>query len=141
MEVKEWSFRINCTLLKIVLTDCYLLYRFGNSGRDLLNLNSFWVLLGTATVQNSFDVIGTCRASHVEREDAMDEEIRTDGSGIYLSPTKQCRRTSSGEELDQKSKGCVLSVRKGKNEVNVGLFSVRSEGGKRNFSLSSKEWP
>lgn len=67
-------------------TDCYLLYRIGNSGRDLLDLNSFRILLGTYLVQNEIDGIGTCRANHFERDNAMDENDGPVVAGfMYLS--------------------------------------------------------
>lgn len=98
----------------MVPTDCYLLYRFGNSGRDLLDLNSFWDLLGTELVQNEFNGIGTCRANQFERDTSMDEELWTGGSGIYLSPTKNVDVPPAESSWIKESKDCAFSVRKEK---------------------------
>ena len=102
VEVKDWSFRMNCTLLGIVLVDGYLLYQFGNYGRDMVDMNQFWIHIGTELVENKFDQTGWVRNSRASIADSQGETNLHNGSGIHLTPTHKRHRDSSRNSLQSR---------------------------------------
>ena len=89
IEVKEWSFRINSTLLGMVMTDAFEMHIFGYYGRDSLTANKFWNELGHQLVSNTFDLIGVRRISSSSEGLTV---RHNKGTSIYLTPTKKRRR-------------------------------------------------
>ena len=61
IEVKEWSFRLNSTLLGMVRTDAWHLYKFGRRGRRMMSPHTFSCQLATALIDNSCDATGVRR--------------------------------------------------------------------------------
>lgn len=58
MEVKDWGFRANCTLLGMILTDTLPPYRFGFAGRVLLKPHVFGRNVGIELVDNTIYRVG-----------------------------------------------------------------------------------
>ena len=61
IRLKEWSFRINATLLGMILTDTWLLYKFGTAGREQLKPHPFWSKLGHEVAFKQYDSVGVGR--------------------------------------------------------------------------------
>lgn len=101
IEVKDWSFRLNSTLLGIICTDAFLLYKFGKSGRSLMSAHKFWCVLATALIENEWDGIGVrgsatrAGSSSGSPSSSLGKTPRT-STDVHLTPTKRMRRTQTG---------------------------------------------
>ena len=58
-EVKEWSLRVNTSLLAICIVDAWLLYKGNCAGRDCMAPNIFYATLAEELIDNKYGVTYT----------------------------------------------------------------------------------
>jgi len=95
-EVKEWSARVNTSLLAICVVDAWKLYCGAMHNRGRMTPHQFYTQLAEGLIDNSMDAIGLRQ----RQSDAPDVEEMESGSGIgtHLTPTTRTRRTSNGRD-------------------------------------------
>ena len=95
---KDWSFRVNCSLLSMVIVDSWLLYSGAQGSRYHLGQRQFYETLATELIDNTFDGHNLRRNSTFN--DGVSSQIvkyfSTNGIGIHLTPTKERRRSKDG---------------------------------------------
>ena len=96
---KDWSFRVNCSLLSMVIVDSWLLYSGAQGSRYHLVQRQFYETLATQLIDNTFDghnlryngsLNGTAKVQDFESS-------LTRGIGIHLTPTRERRKSKDGK--------------------------------------------
>ena len=88
-QVKEWSARVNTTLLAICVVDSWLLYKGGRSPRPHMTQNAFYERLATALIDNSYDQLSTRRFSKSTPPNSPRKVFLRSGHREHLTPKKK----------------------------------------------------
>jgi hypothetical protein len=92
----DWSFRINCSLLGIIIVDAWLVHSGGRGARATMEQRSFYEKLADQLIDNQFDYVGL-RDRSTSLIDA--KQILRSGRDVHLTPTKKRRKTKDGATL------------------------------------------
>ncbi len=109
IEIKDWSFRVNCSLLSICVADAWLLYNGINGARTGMNQADFYAQLAESLIDNDYDQRITERQPDVDTDEEDKIQARASGVGIYLVKSNRKRKTRDGEETNMASHGrCTI---------------------------------
>jgi hypothetical protein len=98
-QVKEWSFRVNFSLLDMIVVDSWMVYRGAVGDGHGLFQNDFYVQLTTKLLENSWDGSSLReRTSQREMGEGGADRPRS-GLAAHLIPTKRKRKNKAGETL------------------------------------------
>ena len=93
VEVREWSFRVNCTLLSVCIVDSWHLYKCEREGRSNMKPHEYYGTLAEELIDNSFDRVGLReRNSPLDATSAASKEQATSGAYEHPTPTKKRRK-------------------------------------------------
>ena len=96
LEAKDWSFRVNTSLLGICVVDSWLLYDGIYSDRPHLSQRTYYEVLATQLIDNRY-----CEWNFRPRMAPMDVAENLDelhsGVGVHLTPTKMKRKSRDGQ--------------------------------------------
>lgn len=110
--VKEWSQRVNTSLLAICVVDSWLLYKGNRGSRGTMSPNDFYTSLAEALVDNTYMVPGT-RSTN---EHVVQSDMTTSGIGPHLTPTSRKRKRVDGTVTSQALQGWCKSCKKYKTK-------------------------
>ena len=102
-EVKEWSMRVNSTLLGLCAVDAWLLYKGARGARTKLDPDDFCTYIAEGLIDNKYDSIGLRR----RRNDYEEEQTSSrsgNGLGPHLKKTK-LTRMRKGKMTKHKKQG------------------------------------
>jgi len=90
-EVKDWSMRVNTSLLVVCVVDAWLLYMGTRSSRPSMNPNEFYSLLAEGLIDNKYDSIGSrkSRNPNEDEEHGVSANSMVSGVGAHLTPTNR----------------------------------------------------
>ena len=91
-EVKEWSLRVNTSLLAICIVDAWLLYKGNRAGRESMSPNCFYTKLSEQLIDNTYSVTST--RSMFPEEEVTD--VTASGIGPHLTPSHRKRHRKDG---------------------------------------------
>lgn len=91
-QVKEWSTRVNTSLLAMCIVDSWLLYKSSRGEGSVMPPNKFYEKLAEQLIDNEYDTIIT--RSHVM--DVPLTNITESGIGPHLTPTSRKRKLQDG---------------------------------------------
>lgn len=113
VETKDWSFRMNCSLIGVIISDAFVLYEGGRGGRPVMKKHQFWCALATELIRNRFDDTGLrCRDGW---EPMVPKMVPRSGTAAHLTPTKKRRRDRDGNfRSGRLQKKCKLCAKKSK---------------------------
>ena len=95
LETKDWSFRVNMTLLGICIVDGWLLFTGGNGWRDHMCQRGFYEILATQLIENCYSQV-SLRVRLPSLEPMDFEQPTSSCVGIHLTPTTEKRRCTGG---------------------------------------------
>jgi hypothetical protein len=97
--VKEWSFRVNSSLLAMITVDSWMVYRGTVGDGHGLSQNEYYIQLASALIENRWD--GTSlRERKIQRQEGIaGTERPRSGLSANLTPTKRKRKNKEGETL------------------------------------------
>jgi hypothetical protein len=106
----HWSFRVNCSLLGVIVVDAWLLYSGGRGSRASLEQRSFYEKLADQLIDNTYDFVSLRDRSTPEIPSCNVTPRRRDA---HLTPTKR-RRMFNGQLQAARAQGkCyICKVRK-----------------------------
>jgi hypothetical protein len=93
---QHWSFRINCSLLGMIIVDAWLVYSGGRGAKATMVQRSFYEKLADQLIDNEFDYVGL-RDRSTSLIDA--KQILRSGLDVHLTPNKKRRKTKDGATL------------------------------------------
>lgn len=91
-QVREWSIRVNTSLLAVCIVDAWLLYKGSQGSRDIMTPNQFYGKLAEQLIDNDYAVTGT-RSRNV---DVPATKVTASGIGPHLTPTTRKRKLQNG---------------------------------------------
>ena len=91
-KVREWSMRVNTSLLAICIVDSWLWYKGSQRFRDVMTPNDYFSKLAEQMIDNDFCSL-TSRSS---TEASTSTAVLSSGIGPHLTPTTRKRKRSSG---------------------------------------------
>ena len=91
-QVKEWSLRVNTSLLAVCIVDAWLLYKGNCGGRDRMPPNQFYATLAEQLIDNKYGVTST-RSQIV---DHWETDVTASGIGPHLTPSSRKRKREDG---------------------------------------------
>lgn len=102
LETKDWTFRVNTSLLAITIVYSWFLYSGAEGSRGHMSTGKFYERLATELIDNAFDrpfLRDTTRnVAAAANIDALSSSTRrSNGVGIHLMPTREKRRTTEGK--------------------------------------------
>eukprot|EP00171_Calliarthron_tuberculosum_P023537 IDg23537t1 len=124
-QVKEWSLRVNSSLLAICIVDAWLLYKGIRGSRDCMNPNDFYHTLAEQLIDNKFNLIGPSQQSTQTDDD--DNELMISGLGPHLTPTTRKRKRSNGNLTNHVYQGRCCICRSGYKSKYVCSHCTREE--------------
>ena len=95
--VKEWSQRVNTSLLAICIVDAWLLYKGDRGSRGTMTPNDFYSTLAEELVDSTYMIPGT--RSTTARSTTTD--VTSSGIGPHLTPTTRKRKRADGSVTNQ----------------------------------------
>jgi Transposase IS4 len=106
----DWSFRVNCTVLRMIVVDAWLVYSGGCGIRTRMDQRAFYEQLADQLIDNSFDSVRLR-----DRPSALvTPGVPTrSGIGAHLTPTKKKRKRKSGTSTTFALQGkcCICSAK------------------------------
>ena len=108
--VKEWSQRVNTSLLAMCIVDAWLLYKGNRGSRGSISPNEFYSLLAEELIDNNYCIPGT--RSRTYRPEHSD--VTASGIGPHLTPTIRKRKRQDGTVLNALLQGKCRSCKSGK---------------------------
>ena len=95
-EVKEWSMRVNTSLLAICIVDAWKLYAGAKGDASKMSPNPFFCELADQLIENKYDRMSLRQR---DSDSAFEEEEMEFESGIgtHLTPTTRKSKTASGD--------------------------------------------
>ena len=94
-EVKDWSMRVNTSLLAICIVDSWKLYLGARANSNRISPNQFYSELAEGLIENKMDKM-TLRQRDSD-SDAQDFDIEIgSGVGTHLTPTNRKHKSSGG---------------------------------------------
>jgi hypothetical protein len=97
-QVKEWSFRVNSSLLAMIVVDTWLLYSGSRGERRSMSQGEFYESLAVALIENRWDGASLRVRQCVDREGVV-PSIPRSGISVHLVATKRKRKNKEGETL------------------------------------------
>ncbi len=91
-KVREWSMRVNTSLLDIRIVDSWLLYKGSLGCRDLMTSNDYFSKLAEQMIDNDVCLL-TTRSS---TEASTPAAVLSSGIGTHLTPNTRKRKRSDG---------------------------------------------
>ncbi len=113
----DWSFRVSMSLLDICIVDSWLLFTGAEGNRRHMNRRTFYEVLATQLVDNTYDKVNLRRRGSQEEEVSSSKVL----SGIYLERTDQKSRKLDGTITPYASQSCAEFAEKQNNEL---MFSM-----------------
>lgn len=95
LEVKDWSVRVNTTLLSVVVVDAWLLYKYAFGPRLCMSQSTFYETLAEELIENKYDVV-SCRSAYAPESDQESDTEMVAGIGTHLAVTNKKRKLSDG---------------------------------------------
>jgi hypothetical protein len=92
----DWSFRVNCSLLGMIIVDAFLVYSGGRGVRRHMDQRSYYETLEDQLINNSFDFAGR-RDRSAPLVDP--QEVMRSGRDVHLTPTKKRRKVKGRGEV------------------------------------------
>ena len=158
-QVKEWSLRVNSTLLGMCITDAYLLFRATRVPGNSMSVGDFFWDLGAELIDNTYDSTGLRHRSGSEGQSssgmplssAGDNEntlVELSGNAPRLTPTKTRRGVLAGRvekaRIQRKCRVCGMKCSeqcsKCRDELHVDRFFCSSKNGRDCFKQHSREF-
>ena len=90
---------MNSTVLEMVCTDAWYLYKFGRRRRPMMSPHSLWFQLATDLINNSWDETGVRRRASIFSSGSGSPDAGVvlgqprSGTDVHLTPTKRLRPT------------------------------------------------
>ncbi len=94
--VREWSIRVNTSLLAICIVDSWLLYKGSQGSRDIMSPNAFYSRLSEQLIDNQFNGHGT-RSTTVTFDTS---DVTVSGIGPHLTPTTRKRKRADNSQTN-----------------------------------------
>ena len=119
LQTHDWSFRINCSILGIIVVDSWLLYAGECWWRAKLSWREFYEDLATALIENRYD---TSRPSVRLGESVLGDCTpvrRSSGIGIHLTTTKKRRKKNGVETPFALQNNCKVCKRETTHECSA----------------------
>jgi len=100
LEVKDWSMRVNSSLLAICVVDAWLLYKGTRGSCPSMNPNEFYSLLAEGLIETKYDSIGSRkrRNPNDDEEFGVSANSMVSGVGAHLTPTNRKRQRKDGTD-------------------------------------------
>ncbi len=119
IETKDWSFRVNCSLLSICVVDAWLLFMGINGDRTRMKQADFYASLAESLIDNPYDQRVTERQPDIDTDEEELMEARLSGIGMYLVSSNRKRKNLDGSSTNMvlQNRCSMCSVKK--NEVCV----------------------
>ena len=90
LEVKDWSMRVNSTLLAICASDSWLLYKGGRGARTRMSPDQFYTVLAEQLIDNRYHAVGVgLRRRRDNYEEYQEPFERLNGEGADPIKTKR----------------------------------------------------
>ena len=99
LQTHDWSFRINCSILGIIVVDSWLLYAGECGWRAKLSRREFYEDLATALIENRYDMSRPSVPLGQSVQGDCTPVRRSSGIGIHLTPTKKRRKKNGSKRL------------------------------------------
>lgn len=110
-KVREWSFRVNTTMLSIIIVDSWLLYKGGMAGRDRMEPHDFFSVLAEELIDNQYDKHGV---NHMENSEIVNEQngssYMEEVSRVNLMPSRKKRKTNKNASAQRRCKVCSSNL-------------------------------
>jgi len=101
-QVKEWSTRVNTSLLAICIVDAWLLYKGSHGNGSVMSPNEFYGKLAEQLIDNKHEVVDT----RTRLTDVPVANLTRSGIGPHLTTTSRKRKRSDGTDSN-----CALQGR------------------------------
>jgi hypothetical protein len=106
----DWPFRVNCSVLGIIIVDSWLVYSGGRGLRTGIDQREFYEQLADQLIDNSFDSIGL----RDRRSDLVTPGVTPrSGIGAHITQTKKKRKSKCGTSTTFSLQGmcCICSAK------------------------------
>jgi hypothetical protein len=98
-QVKEWSFRVNSSLLAMIIVDSWLIYSGAVGEGRAMSQGEFYEALATELIENKWDGVELRQRVTSDIEPANWADRPRSGISAHLTPTKRKRKNKDGETL------------------------------------------
>lgn len=110
--VREWSMRVNTSLLAMCVVDAWLLYKGNRGSRGKMSPNDFYSRLAEQLVDNNY--MTTVRRSMTR--DVIVNDVCASGVGPHLTTTSRKRKRADGSTTNYSYQGFCRSCKKFKTK-------------------------
>ena len=93
IEVKDWSWRVNTTLLSIAIVNAWKLYKGARGARESMKPNDFYCALADGLIENNMDSIAL--RQRCPSEDSDDEVVSQLGAELMVTLRKRMKEDGS----------------------------------------------
>lgn len=95
LEEKEWPFRVNSSILAILIVDAWNLYKSSNVIRQSKSQHKFCCKLADELMHNTWDRI-KFMASYAEQLQETEDQPQTAGTGVHLMQKNRKQKRLKG---------------------------------------------
>lgn len=136
VRVKEWSFRINSSLLAVCFTDAWIAQKQGVGSRLKHDCNSFFTILVHELIDNEFDTKGV-DTSTVPSPIRRQEDRSRQNTNTQLIPTAKVRKRRNGDaksfRMQRNCKICSMKTKWTCSTCEVETFLCHMQTGRNCF--------
>ena len=122
--VKEWSQRVNTSLLAVCIVDAWLLYKGNRGSRGCMSPNAFYSMLAEQLIDNNY----TSTATRASTARPVRDDVTASGIGPHLTPTNRKRKRQDGTLTGCAFQGKCKSCKSGKKTKYVCSECTRTTG-------------
>jgi Transposase IS4 len=123
-QVKEWSFRVNSSLLAMLVVDAWMIYTGAVGDYKSMSQSEFYETLATELIENKWDGMNLRQRITSELEAPRWCDRPRSGISAHLTPTKRKRKNKEGETLPYALFGNCVECKRSKSRF---LCSVCSD--------------
>ena len=106
----DWSMRVNCSILGMIIVDSWLVYKGCRGVRLDMTQTDFYIALSEELIDNDYDTgVATRKRMNAHESSAMKHGVPRSGKGHHLTLTKR-RRKNSLAKLQGKCRLCTAKT-------------------------------